>query len=196
MNNCTLPEHVSPVALETCYRLLNHGPTVLVSAAHRGQANVMAAAWACVLDFGATPKVTVVLDKATYTRDLVQASGEFALQLPPVALASMTLALGSESAHDVPDKLARHGVQWFTAPGSAVPLVQGCVGWMLCRHRPEPHNEQTYDLFIGDVLAAWADERVFRDGRWHFEAAPDALRTLHHVAGGHFYAIGQPVPLL
>ena len=76
-----LPAHCQPVALDKCYRLLNHGPTVLVSAAHAGEANVMAAAWACALDF-APPKVTVVLDKQTRTRALVEASGQFVLQLP------------------------------------------------------------------------------------------------------------------
>jgi hypothetical protein len=34
-----------PVPLSTCYRLLNHGPTVMVSSAHGGKANVMSAAW-------------------------------------------------------------------------------------------------------------------------------------------------------
>lgn len=35
------------------------------------------------------------------------------------------------------------------------------------------------------------DDRVYADGRWHLENAPDALRTLHYVAGGHFYKIGD-----
>lgn len=56
--------HRLSVDLAKAYRLLNHGPTVLVSAAHGGQRNIMAAAWAMPLDF-APPKVAVVLDKAT-----------------------------------------------------------------------------------------------------------------------------------
>jgi len=39
--------HIQPVPLNTAYRLLNHGPTVLVSSTHGGVDNVMAAAWAC-----------------------------------------------------------------------------------------------------------------------------------------------------
>src|SRR5690606_15402024 len=118
----------------------NHGPTVLVSAAHGGQRNVMAASWACALDF-APPKVTVVLDKATRTRGLVEASGQFALQLSTVPMAALTLALGTDSARTMPDKLQHHGVQLFDAPGaapdgSAPPLVQGCAAWLLCRHVP------------------------------------------------------------
>ncbi|WP_180124893.1 flavin reductase family protein [Rhodoferax sp. BLA1] len=187
------PEHFTAVPLDKSYRLLNHGPTVLVSAAYGGISNVMAAAWACVLDFGQSPKVTVVLDKATYTRELLMASGEFALQLPTKAMVSLTVGVGSDSAKEVPDKLSKHGVELFTATGSNVPLVAGCVGWLVCKRVPEPHNEQTFDLFIGEVVSAWADERVFQGGRWHFEAAPDELRTIHHVAGGQFYATGESV---
>lgn len=188
-----LPPHFTPVALEKSYRLMNHGPTVLVSAALGAEVNVMAAAWACVLDFGQSPKVTVVLDKSTRTRELVEHSGHFALQLPTQAMATLTKGVGSDSAKDVPGKLAKHGVTTFTAPGTDIPLVHGCVGWLACRLIPEPHNQQTYDLFIGEVLGAWADNRVFRDGHWHFDDAPDALRTIHHVAGGEFLVTGRAV---
>lgn len=181
-----------PVALEKAYRLLNHGPTVLVSATHAGESNVMAVAWACALDFS-PPKVTVVLDKATRTRVLVEGSGRFALQLPTVPQAALTVELGTVSALQEPAKLAQSGVQLFTAPGHDLPLVAGCAAWLECRLIPEPHNQQAYDLFIGEVTAAWADSRVFHDGHWLFESAPAELRTLHYVAGGHFYAIGEAV---
>ena len=192
-----LPQHIAPVPLDKAYRLLNHGPTVLVSAAYAGQHNVMAAAWACALDF-APPKVTVVLDKATRTRELVEASGMFALQLPTVPQAAMTVGIGTDSAKTLPDKLQRHGVEVFEMPGNhpaqtTPPLVQGCAAWLVCRVIPEPHNQQAYDLFIGEVVAAWADDRVFRNGHWEFDTAPDALRTLHYVAGGQFYATGASV---
>jgi len=188
----TLPAHFTPVPLDKAYRLLNHGPTVLVSSAHAGQHNVMAAAWSCPLDF-APPKVTVVIDKATATRALVEGSGLFVLNVPARALAAQTVGVGTDSARDVPDKLQRYGVQLFGVPETPAPLVQGCVAWLACRLLPEPHNQQTYDLFIGEVTAAWADERVFSAGRWHFEDVPPELRTLHYVAGGQFYAIGEPV---
>ena len=187
-----LPPFAAPVALDKAYRLLNHGPTVLVSAAHAGQHNVMAAAWSCPLDFS-PPKVTVVIDKATATRALIEGSGRFVLNVPARALAAQTVGVGTDSAKDVPDKLAKHGVQLFSVGETPAPLVQGCVAWLACTLVPEPHNQQAYDLFIGEVTAAWADERVFRDGRWHFEDAPDDLRTLHYVAGGQFYAVGEVV---
>ncbi|MEG0922227.1 MAG: flavin reductase family protein [Comamonas sp.] len=184
--------HFSPVPLDKAYRLLNHGPTVLVSAAHGGDCNVMAAAWACALDFS-PPKVTVVLDKATRTRALVEGSGRFALQLPTVPQAALTVELGTVSALQQPDKLAQSGVAMFVAPGHGTPLVAGCAAWLECRLIPEPHNQQAYDLFIGEVTGAWADGRVFQNGHWQFENAAPELRTLHYVAGGHFYATGEAI---
>jgi flavin reductase (DIM6/NTAB) family NADH-FMN oxidoreductase RutF len=187
------PAHFTTVPLEKSSRLMNHGPTVLVSARHAGTQNVMAAAWACVLDYGASTKVTVVLDKSTFTRGLVEASGYFALQLPTKAMAGQTHALGSVSANDVPNKLEQLGVNVFTAPDVDLPLVEGCVAWLACKLMPEPHNQNTYDLFIGEVIGAWADERVFRDGRWNFDEGHDEFRTIHHVAGGNFFVTGEVV---
>jgi flavin reductase (DIM6/NTAB) family NADH-FMN oxidoreductase RutF len=203
--NQHLNEHVVPVPLNKAYRLLNHGPTVLVSAAHGGVRNAMAAAWSCALDFQ-PPKVTVVLDKATRTRELVEASGFFVLQVPTAAQAALTHRLGNRSLHQDPDKLAQAGARLVDVelpadagagpdgnPAGPVPLVDGCAAWLVCRVLPEPRNQWIYDLFIGEVVAAWADARVFSDGHWHFESAPPELRTLHYIAGGQFYAIGESI---
>jgi flavin reductase (DIM6/NTAB) family NADH-FMN oxidoreductase RutF len=185
-----MDSHIAPVELPKAYRLLNHGPTVLVSARHDGVDDVMSAAWACALDF-APPKVTVVLDKATRTRDLVEGSGHFVLQVPTFAQLQLTYDVGNISLGDAPDKLARCGVSTFEAPGVNMPLVEGCSAWLVCKVLPEPHNQQAYDLFIGEVVGAWADTRVFRNGHWEFESAGPTFRSLHYIAGGTFYAIGD-----
>ncbi|WOA53037.1 flavin reductase family protein [Dickeya solani] len=181
---------ISPVELAKAYRLVNHGPTVLVSACHDGVEDVMAAAWCCALDF-APPKLTVVLDKATKTRELLENSGYFAIQVPTAVQLELTNQVGSISLRDNPDKLARCQVELFRTGESDVPLVAGCAAWLLCKLIPEPHNQQTYDLFIGEVIGAWADSRVFSHGHWHFEDVDPKWRSLHHVAGGHYYAIGD-----
>lgn len=180
--------NAAPVPLAQAYRLLNHGPTVLVSAAHGGRRNVMAAAWNMALDF-TPPKVAVVIDKSTFTRGLVEASGAFVLNVPCAAQAAMVNAVGNTTGREV-DKAARiDGVAYADGTATAAPRVEGCVAWLECRRIAEPHVEQAYDLFLGEVLAAWADPRVYRDGRWHFEGH-DELRTLHHVAGGNFLVPG------
>ncbi|MFS2005584.1 flavin reductase family protein [Duganella sp. CT11-25] len=185
-----MDKHILPVELEKAYRLLNHGPTVLVSANHAGVDNVMAAAWSCALDFS-PPKVTVVLDKTAATRGLVEHSGYFVLQVPNMGQLELTHAVGNMSLGDAPDKLERCGVELFHVDGYAAPLVAGSSAWLVCKVIPEPHNQQTYDLFIGEVVAAYADTRVFSNGHWEFGKADPRWRSLHYIAGGQFYAIGE-----
>ena len=77
-------------------------------------------------------------------------------------------------------------------PSSAIaaPGIGGAIAWLECRVIPEPSIQTRHDLFLAEVVAARADARVYRDGRWHFDDAPDELRSLHYVAGGQFLTIG------
>ncbi len=185
-----MDQHIASVPLEKASRLINHGPTILVSARHGGVQNVMAAAWACALDF-APPKLTVVLDKIAQTRELVEQSSTFVIQVPTVAQLNLTHQVGTRSLFREPDKLVQSGVNLFEIDGYDLPFVAGCSAWLACKLIPEPHNQETYDLFIGEVVGAWADTRVFKEGHWDFEGAGPGWRSLHYIAGGHFYAIGE-----
>lgn len=184
------------VDLAKAYRLLNHGPTILVTSRHAGRQNIMAAAWNVPLDFD-PPKIIVVIDKNTYTRELIEAAGKFAINIPCVTQIDMVQKVGTSSGRDLKetDKFAQYEIETFASTQIEVPLVKGCVGWLECRIIPEPHNQNTYDLFIAEVVAAYADERVFSQDengqfRWHFEGHDD-LRTIHHVAGGSFFTTGE-----
>jgi flavin reductase (DIM6/NTAB) family NADH-FMN oxidoreductase RutF len=184
--------HFRPVALEHASRLLNHGPTVLVTSAHGGRRNVMAAAWSMPVEF-TPPRIAVVIDKKTFTRELVMATGGFALCVPGAALADATFAVGSVSGRDVPDKLAPFGLSAQPGPVLGMPVIEeGCCAWMECRLIPERHTEEAYDTCFAEVLAAAADERVFRNGRWSFSDA-HALHTLHHLGAGAFAVAGAVV---
>lgn len=183
-----------PVELPHAYRLLNHGPTVLVTCAHAGQRNIMAAAWNMALDFN-PPKIAIVIDKNTYTRELIEASGSFGVNIPCRVQKNIVMQVGSCSGRDwlakpEHDKFNAFGLQTFFGAEIEAPMLEGCVGWLECKVIPEPHNQSTYDLFLAEVVAAWADDCVFSEGRWHFEGH-DELRTLHYIAGGVFLTTGE-----
>lgn len=186
-----------PVPLPKAYRLLNHGPTVLVTSSHEGRRNVMAASWNMALDFAPVAKVAVVIDKSVFTRELVEASGKFALNVPARSIASHVLAVGRTSAREIDtnvhaDKFAAFGLNTFIGNDPELPHVEGCVAWLECKVIPEPHIQKTYDLFLGEITAAWADSRVFSDGHWTYnERTPSELQTLHYVAGGTFLAVAD-----
>ena len=182
-----MQDKIQPVELEKSYLLLNHGPVTLVSSAFHGRRNVMAASWAMPLDFD-PPKVVVVIDGSTFTRELVEASGEFALNIPYRRIADKVLAAGSVSGREG-DKFVHAGLSAFPARRIGAPLVHDCAAWLECKVIPETHNQQRYDMFVAEVVAAWADPAAFSEGRWHF---PDAgRRTIHYRAGGSFFATGK-----
>ena len=147
----------------------------------------MAAAWVMALDFE-PPKLCAVLAGGTLTRELVEASGEFTVNLPTVAMLDATYGLGHVSGHNL-DKIAKFKLK--TAPASKVgaPLVEGCVGWLECKVERMPEATKRYDLFFAEVVAAWADDRAFVDGEWRF--SKKELRTIHHLSKGVFLATGE-----
>jgi flavin reductase (DIM6/NTAB) family NADH-FMN oxidoreductase RutF len=174
------------VELRHASRLVNHGPTVLVSSAHGGRRNVMAAAWSMPVEF-TPPRIAVVIDKSTFTRALVSASGMLALNLPCRVQADMTFTVGSMSGREEgEDKFGRYGIGSFAGPVLGLPLVEGCVAWLECRVIDEAHAQAAYDTFFVEVVSASADDAVFASGRWSFRDDNRDLHTLHHLGGGVF----------
>ena len=181
---------IKHVDLSKAYRLINHGPAVLVSAKSGDETDVMAASWLCPLDYS---RVSVVVDGSHFTRKLIDASGYFAVSVPTVVQAKMTLDLGEISRNDRADKLEICGAKLFFEGGLDVPLVEGCAAWMICKILPQSAAVSEFDLLLADVVAAYADDKIFENGRWKFGEADDALRCLHYVAGRKFYLTGNGV---
>jgi flavin reductase (DIM6/NTAB) family NADH-FMN oxidoreductase RutF len=185
-------QHFQPVALPHASRLITHGPTVLVTSAHAGRRNIMAAAWSMPVEF-TPPRIAVVIDKKTHTRELVAASGAFGICVPGAALVDLTYAVGSTSGSDG-DKFARHAIAARPGPVLGMPVLEdGCAAWLECRLIPERHTEDAYDTCFGEVVAAAADARIFANGHWDFRADNSALQTIHHLGGGLFVRAGGTV---
>jgi flavin reductase (DIM6/NTAB) family NADH-FMN oxidoreductase RutF len=178
-----------PVELRRSFRLLNHGPSTLVTTAAGGRRNVMSAAWVMPIDFE-PPRLAAVIAAGTFTRELVEASGEFVVAVPSARQASIAWSVGSTSGRDV-DKFEALGLATAAASRVAAPLVEGCLAWLECRVLPEPALAERYDLFLAEVVAAWADDAAFDGREWNF---PDEdTRSIHHLARGVFFATGRRI---
>lgn len=69
-----------PVELHHASRLLNHGPTVMITSfdEQSQRRNIMAAAWSMPVEFE-PPRVAIVVDKSTWTRELIERNGKFGI---------------------------------------------------------------------------------------------------------------------
>ncbi|NIE62446.1 flavin reductase family protein [Burkholderia sp. Ax-1719] len=174
-----------PVALEHASRLINHGPTVLITSSDGMRHNVMAAAWSMPVEF-TPPRIAVVIDKKTFTRELIHASGTFGICVPGAAAMDLTFAVGSVSGRDG-DKFAQFDIDPVKGPVLGLPLLeQGIAAWMECKLIPEKHTEDAYDTCFCEVVSAAADPRVFSGGHWVFDDSNRDLHTIHHLGAGNF----------
>lgn len=177
------PERLAEVPLPKAWRLMNHGPTVLVTAVQDGFRNVMACAWAMPVDFD-PPKIAVVIDGGTHTRGMIAATGRFGITVPCGRIAALTNAVGNVSGRDG-DKFARWNIATFDCPPDMPPRLAGGIAWLDCNVLAD----LGHDLILGVATAAWADPAVYRDGRWR--DVGEGLRTIHHVAAGQFFVAGK-----
>ena len=183
-----------PVALNHASRLLNHGPTVLITSADAasGRRNVMAAAWSTPVEF-IPARIAIVVDKGAWSRDIIEQNQAFGICIPTAAIADLTWAVGSVSGREE-DKFARYGIEALSGPELGLPVIeQGCAAWLECRLLPETEAQQRYDTLFGEVVSAAADARVYSEGRWRFSPECPESHTLHHLGAGTFVTSGPLV---
>ena len=125
-------------------------PVVLVSTAHAGRDNVMTVAWVNVVCME-PPQVAVAMHESRFTFELLQASGEFVVNIPSQDLWRAVDLCGVVSGRDQ-DKFALAGLTRETASELQAPLVAECPLNIECRVSASlPLGSHT--LFVGLVLA-------------------------------------------
>lgn len=112
---------IQPVELNKAYRLLQVGPTTMISAKNDGIENVMAAAWVGLVG---NNKVMAFIGPQAFTRGLVEKSGYYVVQIPVVNQMEMVLYAGGHSYSDTPDKNSK--IPLFYQKEFDLPLVEGC----------------------------------------------------------------------
>lgn len=168
------------VALNQAHRLINIGPVVLVTSAHDGRQNVMAAAWTTPL-CGRPPLVSVAINVGHYTHELITASREFVLNVPGEDVLAAVEFCGSGSGRGR-DKLAESGLTLVPATEVGAPVIAECLGHIECQLVEAPVFGD-HSLFVGQVVAAAADAELFT-GTWLLPSGEP--RPVHHL-GGRFY---------
>ncbi len=172
--------HQQAYPLPKVYGLLEPGPVVLLSTAHRDQQNIMTLSWHCMLEF-APPLVGCVVSRDNHSFELLSASRECVINIPTVELAQTVVNCGNCSGRTV-DKFQAFGLTARPASRVCAPLIGQCAASLECRLLDDALVER-YDFFILEVVHAWLDP------------AAEPLRTLHHRGHGRFMLAGRELLL-
>ena len=80
--------------LSKVYQLLEPGPVVLLTTAHKGRANVMTMSWHMMVDFD-PPLIACVVSNRDYSFAALRARKECVIALPLIELAEKVVAIGN-----------------------------------------------------------------------------------------------------
>lgn len=167
-------------------RLINHGPTILITAKHGDTVNLMTAAW-CMPVSKKPPMVAVAVGPSRFTHDLIINSGEFTICIPGRDIANQVMCAGTTSGRSGGNKFEKCGLTAISGERVKAPLVAECLGALECRLDSHP-SAGDHSILVGEVLAAWVKPEAF-DKRFLVETAP----TIHHLGGREFCLPGPVI---
>jgi hypothetical protein len=147
------------VPLRRAYKLINHGPTTLITSAAGGRRNVMAAAWVMAVDYDPA-KLVAVIAADTFTRTLIEQSGEFVVNVPTLKLIDVVYAAGQRSGED-DDKFAAYGLTTAGLDRRRA-AHRGLRGVARVPRRSGAAHARPVRPLRRNVVAAWADDGSFR----------------------------------
>src|ERR1035438_9365521 len=168
------------LTLSGVYQLLEPGPVVLLTTAHKGRVNVMTMSWHMMVEFE-PPLVACVVSNADYSFAALRATKECVIAIPALELASKVVAVGNCSGRDVA-KFERFGLTPVPAELVTPPLVAECFANLECKVA-DTHLVNKFNLFILEVLKAWIDP------------AQKSPKTIHHHGYGRFTVDGEMIQL-
>jgi flavin reductase (DIM6/NTAB) family NADH-FMN oxidoreductase RutF len=166
--------------LSKVYQLLEPGPVVLLTTAHKGRANVMAMSWHVMVEFE-PPLVACVVSDANYSFAALRATKECVIAIPALALAPKVVVVGNCSGRRV-EKFEVFGLTPVPAERVSPPLIAECFANLECRVA-DTRLANKFNLFVLEVLKAW------------FDPTQKNPKTIHHHGHGRFTVDGEMVKL-
>ena len=176
----TRPKGKRALPLSRVYRLLEPGPVVLLTTAHKGRANVMTMSWHTMMEFE-PPLVGCIVSNRNFSFDALRRTKECVISIPTAELARKVVACGNASGRKI-DKFAAFGLTPAPASRVAPPLVDECYAGLECKVA-DARLAEKYNFFILRVVKAWIDPSATRP------------RTLHHRGLGEFMIAGRTLRL-
>jgi flavin reductase (DIM6/NTAB) family NADH-FMN oxidoreductase RutF len=166
--------------LARVYQLLEPGPVVLVTTAHRGKSNIMTMSWHTMMEFE-PPLVGCVISGRNHSFDALRITRECVINIPSVELAKLVAGVGNCSGSKV-DKFKKFKLTAVHASLVEAPLIEECYANLECRV-VDMRMVNRYNFFIMEVLKAWISP-VMKNPR-----------TLHHLGKGMFMVAGETIKL-
>jgi flavin reductase (DIM6/NTAB) family NADH-FMN oxidoreductase RutF len=169
------------IDLDSAYRLLNPGPLVLVSSTLGERDGLTPIAWHMPVSDD-PPIIGLEIWEGHFIYKAILETKDFVINIPSSEMAETVRGLGSTSGAET-DKFKKFGLEKETAAKVKSPRLKSAIGILECRLRNDKTLLKKYNIVLGDVVYAEADERAFTD-RWVPEKGGPAF--IQHLGGKIF----------
>ncbi|MFO7891325.1 MAG: flavin reductase family protein [bacterium] len=176
-------ENFIKIPIDSSHRLINHGPTVVVSTRdENGKYNLAPIAWNSPVGKN-PPTLLVVVGKSHKTNDNIKKTGEFIVCVPHRDQTEMVLETGKISGYEV-DKFEKFTIESFRGESVNALIPVDCVGFSECTVKKIVELEKV-NIFIATVVQARAKKGIFTD---RLLVEKEEAKTIHHL-GGHLFSL-------
>lgn len=157
-------------------RLLEPGPVVLVSSAHKGETDIMTMGWHTMMEFSPA-LIGCVIASSNHSFDLIRKSKECVINIPTADMADTVVRIGNCSGGDGIDKFEQFGLTKGKGAKVSAPLIEQCFASLECR------------LYDGALINKY-NFFIFETVRAHVSDRPKKPDTLHYRGKGVFSTDG------
>ena len=181
MEDNSLETEKVEVNLSSFYRLLHPKLVVLVTCLNTmtGKPNIITLAWAMPISRH-PPLLLIGMAPQRYSHELIAGPKEFVVNIPTMDIIKETLFCGRRTGRKH-DKFAETGLTPMPAKMIRPPVIKECVAHLECKlHQQIAMGD--YTLFVGEVLTAYVNERVFLNRKFDLEK----VKLIYHMGDNDF----------
>jgi len=174
------------ISLSTASRLLHPKLTVLLTCADKtGKANIITLAWTMPVSMN-PPLLAVSIAPRRLSHKMIEETKEFVINIPTMNLVKETLFCGRKSGRDY-DKFKETKLTPMPAKTVKALIIKECVAHLECKlYQQIPAGDHT--IFLGEILAAYADENMFTD-KYDLEKS----KLIFHLGGNEFVTLDTEI---
>jgi flavin reductase (DIM6/NTAB) family NADH-FMN oxidoreductase RutF len=166
--------------LAKAYQLLEPGPVVMVTTAHKGKPNIMTMSWHMMVEFE-PPLVACVISDQNYSFGILKKTKECVINIPTVELAKTVVGVGNCTGSKT-DKFKKFELTQLPATHVAAPMIDECYANLECKV-VDMKMSKKYNIFILEVLKAWITRSTKRP------------LSIHHNGNGIFTVDGKVIKI-
>ncbi len=158
---------MDPQAKKTALRMITHG-LYLLTVEHNDQLNASSVSWLSQASFE-PPLVTLGVKSGTLTHEMVEGSGQFAINLLAADQIDMAQTFFKQAEHKG-NKLSGYGFE--LGPVTGAPLFLDAPAWFECKVtdvvRRGDHTIVVAEVVEAGVRNSGATPMALRDTSWHY----------------------------